>query len=172
MIFYITKALNGAKTRYTTMERLALAILTSSRKLRSYFQFHIITVLTNHPLRAILHSPNKSGRLTKWTIELSEYDIIYKSHPSAKSQVLADFIIELPPELLDDSETKEEWWTLHVDGSSSWHGSGVRVRLESPTGEILEKSFHFGFPTTNNEAKYEALIAGLRLAKDIGAQQI
>ncbi|KAG7529855.1 Ribonuclease H-like superfamily [Arabidopsis suecica] len=41
---------------------------------------------------------------------------------------------------------------MHVDGASSRHGSGIGVRLESPTGEILEQSFRLGFPTSNNEA--------------------
>jgi len=48
------------------------------------------------PLRAILHSPSQSGRVAKWAIELSEYDIEYRNKTCAKSQVLADFIVELP----------------------------------------------------------------------------
>ncbi|KAG7599437.1 Retrotransposon gag domain [Arabidopsis suecica] len=83
-------------------------------------------VLTSHPLRSILHGPSQSGRLAKWAIELSEYDIEYKSRTSAKAQVLADFLTELP---LDDGifiET-DSTWTLHVDGSSSKQGSGIVV---------------------------------------------
>ena len=44
------------ETRYTMMEKLALAVVTSARKLRPYFQFHRVEVLTNEPLRTILHS--------------------------------------------------------------------------------------------------------------------
>ncbi|KAG7548068.1 Ribonuclease H domain [Arabidopsis suecica] len=128
-------------------------------------------VLTSHPLRSILHGPSQSGRLAKWAIELSEYDIEYKSRTSAKAQVLADFLTELP---LDDGifvET-DSTWKLHVDGSSSKQGSGIGIRLETPTKEIIEQSFRLMFPASNNEAEYEALLAGLRLALAIGAEKI
>ncbi|KAG7585762.1 Ribonuclease H domain [Arabidopsis thaliana x Arabidopsis arenosa] len=130
-----------------------------------------IRVLTSHPLRSILHGPSQSGRLAKWAIELSEYDIEYKSRTSAKAQVLADFLTELP---LDDGifvET-DSTWKLHVDGSSSKAGSGIGIRLETPTKEIIEQSFRLMFPASNNEAEYEALLAGLRLALAIRAEKI
>ncbi|KAG7557017.1 Ribonuclease H domain [Arabidopsis suecica] len=170
-IFYISKYLTSPETRYTIMEKLALAVVISARKLRPYFQSHPIEVLTSHPLRSILHGPSQSGRLAKWAIELSEYDIEYKSRTSAKAQVLADFLTELP---LDDGifvET-DSTWKLHVDGSSSKQGSGIGIRLETPTNEIIEQSFRLMFPASNNEAEYEALLAGLRLALAIGAEKI
>ncbi|KAG7588540.1 Ribonuclease H-like superfamily [Arabidopsis suecica] len=170
-IFYISKSLTSPETRYTMMEKLALAVVISARKLRPYFQSHPIEVLTSHPLRSIFHGPSLSGSLAKWAIELSEYDIEYKSRTSAKAQVLADFLTELP---LDDGifvET-DSTWKLHVDGSSSKQGSGIGIRLETPTKEIIEQSFRLMFPASNNEAEYEALLAGLRLALAIGAEKI
>ncbi|XP_024010553.1 uncharacterized protein LOC112085951 [Eutrema salsugineum] len=154
-IFYISQTLTNAKTRYPQIEKVALAVVVSARKLRPYFQSHSIVVFTTLPLRSILHSPSQSGRLAKWAIELSEYDIEYRNRSSAKSQVLADFLIELP-----------------VDGSSSKHGSGIGIRLTSPTGEILEQSFRLNFHASNNEAEYEALFAGIRLAQEIGVRKI
>lgn len=74
-IFYVSKSFSGAESRYPMMEKLSLAVITSARKLKPYFQSHTIVVLTTQPLRAILHSPSQSGRLAKWAIELSEYDI-------------------------------------------------------------------------------------------------
>lgn len=59
-IFCISKMLDDAETRYPTMEKLALAVITSARKLRPYFQPHSVVVLSNHPLRTILHSPSQS----------------------------------------------------------------------------------------------------------------
>ncbi|KAG7584809.1 Ribonuclease H domain [Arabidopsis thaliana x Arabidopsis arenosa] len=146
-------------------------VVTSARKLRPYFQSHPVEVLTNQPLRTILHSPNQSGRLAKWAVELSEYDIEYKSRVSMKAQVLADFLTELP--VLSTSEQPEnQTWKLYVDGSSSKQGSGVGIKLESPTSEILEQSFRLLFNASNNEAEYEALIAGLRLAQGVGAEEV
>ncbi|KAF8087108.1 hypothetical protein N665_0599s0004 [Sinapis alba] len=95
-VFYTSKRLTDTETRYPTFERMALAVVTSARKLCPYFQSHSTIVLTNLPLRTILQSANQSGRLSKWAIELSEYDISYKSRPTIKAQVLANFIIEIP----------------------------------------------------------------------------
>ena len=64
-IFYISKSLVEAETRYPTMEKAAFAVVTSARKLRPYFQSHTIAVLTDQPLRTALHSPNQSGRMAK-----------------------------------------------------------------------------------------------------------
>ncbi|XP_024009904.1 uncharacterized protein LOC112085120 [Eutrema salsugineum] len=168
-IFYISQTLTDAETRYPQIKKVALAVVVSARKLRPYFQSHSIVVLATLPLRSILHSPSQSGRLAKWAIELSEYDIEYRNRSSAKSQVLADFLIEHPAEATNEP-TLDEVWTLHVDGSSSKHGSGIR--LTSPTGEILEQSFRLNFHASNNEAEYEALIAGIRLAQGIGVRKI
>ncbi|XP_019096180.1 PREDICTED: uncharacterized protein LOC109130727 [Camelina sativa] len=121
----------------------------------------------------ILHSSNQFGRLTKWAIELSEYDIDYRIRPTAKSQVLADFLIELP--LSNDKLSHnrvDEIWTLHVDGASLQLSSGVGIRLTSPTREILEQSFQLRFQATNNVTDYEALIAGLKLADGMGIKRI
>ena len=90
------------ETRYPTLEKMALAVITSARKLRPYFQSHTIEVLTNQPLHTVMQNPNQSGRLSKWSIELSEHDIVFKNRTAAKSQVVADFLIELAPELEQD----------------------------------------------------------------------
>ncbi|KFK32352.1 hypothetical protein AALP_AA6G230500 [Arabis alpina] len=170
-IFYVSKTLTDAETRYPQLEKLALSIVMASRKLRPYFQSHTIVILSTFPLRTVLHSPSQSGRLAKWVIELSEYDIEYKGRTCNKSQVLADFLIELP----GDQSTKEVRpgiWELHLDGSSSKNGSGVGIRLASPTGEILEQSFRLGFRASNNKAEYEAIIAGMRLAQGLNIEHV
>ena len=61
---------------------------------------------------------------------------------------------------------------MYVDGSSTNKGSGAGVQLQSPTGELIRQSFSFGFAASNNEAEYESLIAGLRLAKAVKANRI
>ena len=62
-VYFISKALADAKTRYSRMEQTALALRTATQKLRPYFQAHPITVLTNQPLRNVLHKPDITGRM-------------------------------------------------------------------------------------------------------------
>jgi len=59
--------------------RTALVVVTSTRKLRPYFQSFSIQVRTDLPVKQILKRPDMTGRLVKWAIELAEYDITYES---------------------------------------------------------------------------------------------
>lgn len=142
----------------------------SARKLHPYFQSHAVIILTTQPLRIILHSPSQSGRIAKWAVELNDYDIEYMGRTVTKSQVLADFLIELAHELI--SNDQPEVWSPYVDGSSFRQGSGIDIQLEYPTGYILEQSFCLAFLVSKNEADYEALIAGLRLAKEVRIKKV
>jgi len=168
-IYFVSKALQGAEKRYQRVEKAALALLTSARKLRPYFQTHPIVVRTNIPLRSVLFKPDLAGRMTRWAVELSEYDVRYEPRTAIKGQVLADFVSELTE---PDSEPSPTKWTVHVDGSSNAKGSGAGIVLESDSGLLLEQSLRFDFPTSNNQAEYEACLAGLMTAKELGAQHI
>ena len=66
------------------MEQTTLALRMAAQKLRPYFQAHPIIVLTNQPLRNVLHKSNISGRMFQWAIELSEYGIDYQPKLSMK----------------------------------------------------------------------------------------
>ncbi|KAM1914595.1 hypothetical protein ACFX14_002370 [Malus domestica] len=83
-VYYASNALQDAETRYSNIEKLALALVMSARKIRPYFQAHSIIVLTNHHLRQILQSPDTSGRMIKWAIALGEFDISYQPKPAGK----------------------------------------------------------------------------------------
>ena len=76
------------------MEKLILPLVTVARKLHPYFRAHTIEVPTEYPMKQGLHKPETSGRLMKWAIELSEFDIRYKLKTAIKWQVLADFVME------------------------------------------------------------------------------
>ncbi|VFQ98565.1 unnamed protein product [Cuscuta campestris] len=67
-IYYVSKALNGAESRYTAMEKTAYALFISAKKLTSYFQAHPMEVLTNQPLGAVLRNSTSSGRMVKWAM--------------------------------------------------------------------------------------------------------
>ena len=101
------------------MEKLILTLVTTSRKLRPYFQAHTVEVLTEYPMKQILNKPETSRRLMKWAIELSEFDIRYKSRIVVKGQILADFIIEFTPAQSTEATQLApdlSIWKLFVDG--------------------------------------------------------
>ena len=64
-IYYVSKSLLNAETCYSQLEKLALALVTITRKLWPYFQCHRIAVVTTYPLKGILQKLELSGRLTK-----------------------------------------------------------------------------------------------------------
>ena len=61
---------------------------------------------------------------------------------------------------------------MHTNGSSNRQAGGAGVVLLSSEGDIVECMIRLYFPTTNNEAEYEALVAGLDLARAIGATSV
>jgi ribonuclease HI len=121
-------------------------------------------VKTDYPIKQVLRKPDLAGRMMAWSVEFSEFDLTFEPRGSVKSQVLADFIVEMttPPQ-----ETSMEPWTLSVDGASNIRGSGAGIVLEGPDGVMIEQSLRFTFKASNNQAEYEALIAGMELAREI-----
>ena len=126
-----------------------------------------------------------SGRLTKWAIELGEFDIKFMLRTAIKGQAIADFSVEFacPTKALevatntpstleghkkgDKPTNSSNVWSLRIDDSSNVNGSGAGIILESPIGEKNNYALILKFRTSNNKAKYEGLLVGLRLAKEI-----
>ncbi|XP_022852995.1 uncharacterized protein LOC111374548 [Olea europaea var. sylvestris] len=63
-------------------------------------------------------------------------------------------------------------WKLFVDGSSRETGSGAGIVLESSEGHKLNFTVRFDFKVSSNAAEYEALLAGLRLAKEMQVRRL
>ena len=157
------------------MEKLILALVTAARKLRPYFQAHTIEVPTEYPMKQVLHKPETSGRLMNWAIELREFDIRYRPKTAIKGQVLVDFVMEFTSaEPAKDAQTTTDLsiWKLSVDGASNAQGSGAGLILTSPEGIDIEYALRFGFRTSNNEAEYEAVVAGLNLAHSLEVDRL
>ncbi|XP_074560659.1 uncharacterized protein LOC141816830 [Curcuma longa] len=165
-IYFSSHLFKDAETRYSNLEKLAWMLVLSVRKLRPYFLSHPVTVMTNSNLGRLLTNPEISGRLIKWTVELGEYDIQYQPRTAIKAQALADFLLEMP------EGEPEQTWKVYVDGSSNRQGSGVGVVLISPQEEEIRLSIRLSFRTSNNEAEYEAVLAGLQAAKRMGAARV
>ena len=171
-VYYTSRALRRAEARYPQIEKLAFALIIASRKLRHYFQAHIINVMTNHPLKKVMNKLEATGRLIQWAVELSEFDIKYLPRHAIKAQALADFIAEFTPSHNDSKVVEDKKWIIHVDGLSTQHARGIGVVLQSLEGDKLTYKVHLQYQATNNEVEYEALLKGLELAKSIEAESI
>ena len=133
------------------VEKLALSLIHTARRLRPYFQNHNIIVKIDYPIQKILQKPDLAGRMSSLAIELSEFNIRYEPHGPIKAQCLLDFVNDL------QQTPAEDQWTLYVDGSSNPKGADANIVLKGPNDILVEKSIHFAFRKSNNKAEYEAI---------------
>uniref|UniRef100_A0A2N9IS56 RNA-directed DNA polymerase n=1 Tax=Fagus sylvatica TaxID=28930 RepID=A0A2N9IS56_FAGSY len=158
-IYYVSRTLKDAESRYSGAERSCLALIYASQRLRHYFLAHKVQLMT-------------------------------KSHPyqksAASSQAIADLLAQFPGEdnsLITDEvpgEINEVFlagladsvWTLRFDGSSTATSAGAGIVLYKDDGEAVTKSFKFDFPCSNNAAEYEAYLAGLAIAYEMGIKHL
>ncbi|XP_070029390.1 uncharacterized protein [Nicotiana sylvestris] len=141
------------------------------------------------PLKYIFQKPMLTGKLAKWQILLSEFDIIYVTQKAVKGQVLADHLAEnhvggeyeplktyFPDEEVsfvgEDIAEAYDGWRIFFDGATNFKGVGIGVVLVSETGQHYTVSAKLRFLCTNNMEKYEACITGLNLAIDMNIQEL
>ena len=84
---------------------------------------------------------------------------------------MADFIVEYTQSESKGAEGLGQW-SIHTDGLSNQHAGGAGVVIQTPEGDKIECMIRLDFPTTNNEAEYEALVAGLDPTKAAGAENM
>jgi RNase H-like domain found in reverse transcriptase/Reverse transcriptase-like len=189
-LYYLSRMMVGAEHGYSPIEKHCLALIFAIKKLRHYMLAHKIILISKvDPLKYLMTRPMLTGRLAKWTIILTEFDIIYTPQKAIKGQALADFLAAHP--IQDDSPLKcnfpdgetlhiEEGnpiWELYFDGASSIKPiagprvptvrAGAGLVFVTPEGGIIRHSLALTEPCTNNEAEYEALIAGLELSLEL-----
>nr|GEY74047.1 reverse transcriptase domain-containing protein [Tanacetum cinerariifolium] len=152
-IYFISRALQGPELNYSPMEKLVLSLVFAGKRLRSYFQAHPIKVITDQPIKQVMSRLDVAGRLQKLSIMLGEHNITYTPMTSIRGQILADFLNEMP-------------------GNASQDGSGAGLILTNPEGVEFTYALRFQFAASNNEAEYEALVAGLRIATQIGVKNV
>jgi ribonuclease HI len=129
----------------------------AAKKLKHYFQEQSITVVCTAPLSEKIGSKDASGRVAKWAKAMVAHNIDYKPRTSIKSQALADFLVDWAELQYIPPAPDSSHWYMHFDGSKQEKGLGAGIVLTSPKRDKLE---------------YEALIHGLKLAKDIGIKRI
>ncbi|XP_071704669.1 uncharacterized protein [Rutidosis leptorrhynchoides] len=107
--------------------------------------------------------------------ELNYYPI---EKSAVKGHILADYLAETTsdmPIMLDLENitlSVPKFWELYTDGTSGPEGAGAGLLLTGPDKEEHTYALRLNFKATNNEAEYEALLAGIRLAKEIGIKKL
>nr|GEV57016.1 hypothetical protein [Tanacetum cinerariifolium] len=179
---FFAKTLNEAERNYALMEKLALALIHMTRRLRMYFEAHPVKVITDQLIKNILNNTETSRKIEKHDVELGAYNIIFIPRNAMKGQVLADFLSEAPEGEKEElyfrmlkvplEKDNTESWTLFTDEASSPKGSRAGLVLIGPSGIEYTSALRLTFPSTNNEADYEALLAGLRIARQMNISNI
>uniref|UniRef100_A0A2N9FTE0 RNA-directed DNA polymerase n=1 Tax=Fagus sylvatica TaxID=28930 RepID=A0A2N9FTE0_FAGSY len=181
-VYYASKTMTEAETHYPPLEKVGLALITAADKLPQYFQAHTVYLVTQYPVQAMFNKADFTGRIWKWGAKISALGVKYLPRTAIKGQVLADFVAEFAPTSepnnlgestpQEDSPDRTGWWKVYVDGASNSKGSGTGVVIITPDETVIEQSIRLNFKASNNEAEYEAVLAGLKSAKTLGARRL
>ncbi|XP_070039260.1 uncharacterized protein [Nicotiana tomentosiformis] len=150
---------------------------------------HHISHIKDGSVKIHLQKPTPTGKLAKWQILLSEFDIIYVTQKVVKGQVLVDHLVENPVDreykplktyfpdeevsfIGEDITETYNSWRMFFDGAANFKGVGIGAVLVSDIGQHYPVSVKLRFSCTNNMAEYEACILGLKLAIDMNVQEL
>ena len=96
-IYYLSKRMLEYECKYIMIERLCLALIWATRRLRHYvIEYSILLVSRLDPLRYLFDRPVLTGRLMRWLVLLTEFDIQYMTRKSVKGSIVADHLASLP----------------------------------------------------------------------------
>ena len=185
-IYYPSKRMLEYECKYIMIERLSLALVWATRRLRRYmikYSIHLVSRLD--PLRYLFNRLVLTGRLMRWLVLLIEFDIQYITQKSVKGSIVADHIASLSisnDRSIDDDFPDEQFvsvasiagWHLYFDGATNQLRFGIGILLISPLGDHIPRSVRLAFSDhhrlMNNVVEYEACIPGLETALDLGVR--
>ncbi|WJX13071.1 hypothetical protein P8452_03506 [Trifolium repens] len=148
-IYYLSKKFTDCETRYTLLERTCCALAWAARRLRQYMICHTTWLVSKmDPIKYIFEKPALTGRIARWQMLLSEYDILHVTQKAIKGSELADHLAHQPvedyqamrfdfpdedimvvndDEVIGDDEGPElgARWKLAFDGASNVMGRGI-----------------------------------------------
>ncbi|XP_017978295.1 PREDICTED: uncharacterized protein LOC108662437 [Theobroma cacao] len=143
------------------------------------------------PIKYIFEKLVLFGRIARWQVLVSEYDIVYVSKKSIKRSAIADFLtdratedyepvsFDFPDEDLmailhieKDDPNEPNPWKMYFDGASNALGHGIGTVLVSPNEKYYPATARLNFNCTNNMVEYEALLMGLQAAIEMKVRTI
>ena len=93
VVYYLSKKLLSYKANYSLVEKTCLAVIWATKKLRHYFQsYQVQAVSKEDPLRYLQQTPSLTGKLARWLVLLTEFDIDYMAKKVVKGRAVADFL--------------------------------------------------------------------------------
>ncbi|XP_057948331.1 uncharacterized protein LOC131144003 [Malania oleifera] len=139
------------------------------------------------PIKYVFEKPAVTGRMARWQMLLTEYDITYVTRKAIKGSIIAEYLadravndyqsmeFDFPDQDIDSIDQEKEGnvrWMMLFDGATNVWGHGIGVVLISPEGKYYPVTAKLTFPCTNNIAEYEACVLGLQAAIDRGIKKL
>ncbi|KAL3719088.1 hypothetical protein ACJRO7_004091 [Eucalyptus globulus] len=180
-IYYLSKKFTVSELKYSDAEKTCAALVWVLHRLRQYtLHYQTFLVTENDPIKYLFNQPALVGKLAKWQVLISEFDVQFIPQKSVKGRVIANLLAENPRNLNDDDcplddrilAINEDAWSMFFDGAVNLSGSGTRAVLISPDGQHFPVAAKLIFPCTNNIAEYEACILGLQAAIEMGVAKL
>src|SRR4051812_33174949 len=110
----------------------------------------------------MLSKPILHSRIGKWVLALTEYSLIFQPLKEMKGQVVSNFVVDHSVVENPQQYVELKPWKLYFYGSTHKEGSGVGILIISSEGIPTKLKYRIEGPLcSNNEAEYEALLAGL-----------
>ena len=125
MIYYSSKNLIDSETRYSCVEKLALATVIAIQKFRHYILLHTTTVLADqNPMYYILTRQVLGGKYSWWIVILQEFDLEFAKATSKKSLVFAEMMCDLPCASTDSdpSDSFPDEFMFLISTIDPWYG--------------------------------------------------
>ncbi|XP_038716782.1 uncharacterized protein LOC120010143, partial [Tripterygium wilfordii] len=188
-IYYLSKKFTSCEANYSMLEKTCCSLAWAAHRLRQYMLYHTTWLISRmDPIKYIFEKPSLSGRIAKWQMLLSEYDILYVAQKAVKGSAIADYLAE---QAIDDSqpmnpgfpdgeilslemESRKDMdrWVMLFDGASNIVGNGIGAVLISPEGKVTPFTAKLYFNCTNNVSEYEACAMGIQAAIDVGIKKL
>ena len=145
-----------------------------------YLTLPDMIVARMHPLKYLFKKLALNGRLSRWLILLTEFNLKYMARKTIKGSIVSDFCVENPIEgengkkdFLDKDilDIKLGAWKMYFDGAVNQYGNGIRVLLITLDGSHITLAIKLNFEAINNMAEYETCIIGMEALLELEVKE-